>query len=197
MRIRISGHFCAIVLSRIDQKPESFKISILHRNPFLKESFMEKSGAFQYPLPLCFFIHGQQDLQIVGIAKIGMVTICAFYDIQLFGSNRNRCSKCKSAAIKRSVRKSLSGFQRKQHFFLESLIVHIAADLRKPLWCSLFRTEKKVIHVKYIAVINLCQYRSQGGLAGGAFPSMAMITISFSANSPSICFFAASIIFCI
>ena len=48
-------------------------------------------------------------------------------------------------------------------------VFHIAADLRKPLWCSLLRTEKKVIHVKYIAVINLCQFRSQGGLAGGAF----------------------------
>ena len=46
---------------------------------------MEKCRTLQYSLPLGFFVHGQQDLQIVGIAKIGMVTICAFYDIQLFG----------------------------------------------------------------------------------------------------------------
>jgi hypothetical protein len=41
---------------------KSIKVSVLHRNPFLKEPVMKKCGALQDPLPLGFFIHGQQDL---------------------------------------------------------------------------------------------------------------------------------------
>ena len=66
------------------RNPENFKISVLHGNPFLKESSVEKYRAFQNSLVLGFFVYGQQDLQIVGIAEMGMVAICAFYDIQLF-----------------------------------------------------------------------------------------------------------------
>ena len=75
---------------------------------------MKEYGALQYSLPLGFFVHGQQDLQIVGIAEIGMGAVCAFYDDQLLGSNSNRHGKGKGAAIKGAVGKSLSGFQRKR-----------------------------------------------------------------------------------
>jgi hypothetical protein len=40
---------------------KTIEVSILHRNPFLKEPFMKKRGALQYSLPLDFFVHGQQD----------------------------------------------------------------------------------------------------------------------------------------
>ena len=69
------------------------KVSILHENPLFKKPFMEESGAFQNPLSLGFFVHGQQDLQIVGVAEIGMVAVSTFYDVQLFGSNSDRSSK--------------------------------------------------------------------------------------------------------
>ena len=49
---------------------------------------MKKCRALQYSPPLGFFVHGQQDLQIVGVTEIGMVAVCAFYDVQLFGRNR-------------------------------------------------------------------------------------------------------------
>ena len=54
---------------------------------------MEENGAFQDPLSLGFFIHGQQDLQIVGVAEIGRVAVSTFYYVQLFGSNSDRSSK--------------------------------------------------------------------------------------------------------
>ena len=139
---------------------KSIKVSVLHRNPLFKKPFMEESGAFQNPLLLGFFVHGQQNLQIVGVAEIGMVAVSTFYDVQPFGSNGNRSGKRKGTAIKGAVRKSLSGFQRKQHFFLESLLVHITAHFCKPFRGTLFRAEKEVIHVKYIAVIDLCQFGS-------------------------------------
>jgi hypothetical protein len=42
---------------------------------------MKKCGALQDSLPLGFFIHGQQDLQIVGVTEIGMVAVSTFYDV--------------------------------------------------------------------------------------------------------------------
>ena len=77
----------------ICRNSKSIKVSVLHRNPLLKKPFMEENGAFQDPLSLGFFIHGQQDLQIVGVAEIGMVAVSTFYDVQLFGSNSNRSSE--------------------------------------------------------------------------------------------------------
>ena len=83
--------------------PENFKISVLHGNPFFKEPFVEKYGALQNSLSLGFFINGQNDLQIVGVAEIGMVAVSTFYDVQLFGSDHNRRGKGKSAAIKGTI----------------------------------------------------------------------------------------------
>ena len=55
------------------------EVSVLHRNPLFKKPFMEESGPFQDPLSLGFFVHGQQNLQIVGVAEIGMVAVSTFY----------------------------------------------------------------------------------------------------------------------
>ena len=62
---------------------------------------------------------------------MGMVAVCALYNVQRFGNDHNRRGKRKGTAIKGTVRKSFSGFQWKQHFLPESLIVHIAGDPRK------------------------------------------------------------------
>ena len=119
---------------------------------------MQKFRAIQNPSALGFVIHSQQDLQIIWVAKIGMVAVSAFYDVQPFGSNKNRGRKCKGAAFKGTVREGPSGSERKQNFFLKTLIVHITTYFSKPLRCSLLWTEKKVIHMEYIAVIDLLQF---------------------------------------
>ena len=74
---------------------KTIEVSILHRNPFLKEPFMKKRGALQYPLPLGFFVHGQQDLQIVGVSKIGMVAVDPSTMFSLLGATATGSERVK------------------------------------------------------------------------------------------------------
>ena len=60
----------------------SIEVSVFQRDPLFKKPLMEESGAFQDPLPLGLIVDGQQDLQIVGVAEIGMVAVGPFYDVQ-------------------------------------------------------------------------------------------------------------------
>ena len=142
---------------------------IFHRNPFLKEPLMEECRTLQDPLSLGFFVHGQQYLQIIGIAEIRMVAVCSLDDVQLLGCNADRRSKGEGAAIKGAVSERSPRFQRNQDFLVESFVIHIAANFCKPFGGALLRAEEEIIHVEHIAVVDLSQFCSEGRFAGGAF----------------------------
>lgn len=71
-------------------------------------------------------------------------------------------------AVIGAVRHRLAIVQRAEDLGQEARIVHIAARLAQTLRRALLRAEKKVIHVKHIALQLRLQGRGQRGLTGGA-----------------------------
>lgn len=64
---------------------------------------MEESGALQDALALGFHVYGQQDLQVIGITKVRMVTVCALYDVQFLSCNTDRFSNGECTAVKGAI----------------------------------------------------------------------------------------------
>ena len=129
---------------------------------------MKKCRSLQNALPLEFRRNGQEHLQIMDIPEIRMQAVGALDDVQLLGCNRNWISQFKTAAVEGTEGKVFTGFQRKQHFLKEPLIIYISADFCEPRPCALFRAEEEIIHMKYVAVIDFRQLVCQSSLASGA-----------------------------
>lgn len=71
-------------------------------------------------------------------------------------------------AVKGTIGKGIASFQRDQHFFHKTLIVHIAADFCVAFRSPLLGAKKEVVHVEHIAVILLCQNSIKGDLTCSA-----------------------------
>jgi alpha-galactosidase len=125
-----------------------------------------------------FWGDGKEYLQIIGISKVGMVTVRTLDDVQFLRLDTDGLRKRESLAIEGAIRKGMPRTQGKQHFSLKPLIVHIAANFSITLFGTLFRAQEIIIQMEQVAVIYLRQLRSQRGFAGS--------TVSINGNDHKI-----------
>lgn len=76
---------------------------------------MEKPGTLEDPLALELIGDGEQDLQVIGIFKIGMQGVGSFDDGQFFGRNGNGIPQRLTAAQEGAVSEGDACFQRHLH----------------------------------------------------------------------------------